>query len=177
MAIVITLGSDNRLVFEKPNGETITMKTPITENNKYDVLQNESLYNLMSRETQIAIGRIMYWPTYDEVEASNEQEAYDMMYGGVEEQNREYLELIAEHEERTRENLKDEFGNDSEELRIFNETGQMPNYKTSKNNEKITCNLCGCNVSRNGLERHQSTRKCGLIQGQRFMKNLEIKMY
>eukprot|EP00972_Heterocapsa_arctica_P004732 701961-Heterocapsa_arctica.AAC.1 len=39
MAIVITLGSDNRLVFEKPSGEKNTMKDPITAENKWELLE------------------------------------------------------------------------------------------------------------------------------------------
>ncbi len=51
MAIVITLGSEDRLVFEKPNGETITMKTPITAETKSAILQNKSIYKHMSLDT------------------------------------------------------------------------------------------------------------------------------
>ncbi len=58
MAIVITLGSDNRLVFEKPNGDKCTMKTPITAENKNDILQNKSLRNLMSVDTMNDINEI-----------------------------------------------------------------------------------------------------------------------
>ena len=51
MAIVITLGSDNRLVFEKPNGAKNIMKNPITAETKNDILQNKSICKHMSLDT------------------------------------------------------------------------------------------------------------------------------
>ena len=30
-------------------------------------------------------------------------------------------------------------------------------------NEHITCDICGCNISRHGIARHQRTKKCKLI--------------
>ena len=35
-------------------------------------------------------------------------------------------------------------------------------YQTNKEylNRKITCNVCGCQVNRNGIARRQKTKKC-----------------
>ncbi len=55
MAFVITLQSDNRLLFSKPNGERIIMQEVITAENKGEFLDNDMLTNYMSMETMASI--------------------------------------------------------------------------------------------------------------------------
>eukprot|EP00972_Heterocapsa_arctica_P011548 1691429-Heterocapsa_arctica.AAC.1 len=53
MAFVITLNSENRLVFEKYNGEQITMQDPITQENKHNIMNQFSEY--MSTDTLMRV--------------------------------------------------------------------------------------------------------------------------
>ena len=60
---------------------------------------------------------------------------------------------------RTDEEIK-EYHKEYDKEYYQNNRDKLVEYQKEKNKEKITCNICGCESSRNHLPRHQKTAKC-----------------
>ena len=78
----------------------------------------------------------------------------------------ELLEKVKEYRQNNRDKLlekekeyriknRDEIAERMKEYRIKNRDELI-----AKKKEKIICNICGCNVRKDGLKRHQETKKC-----------------
>ena len=78
---------------------------------------------------------------------------------------RTFKEYLKQYREEHKEELKQYRENNKEYMNKYNENNKenrKQRYENNKEyiNENITCNICGCQVIRQGMARHQKTNKC-----------------